>query len=52
MTPKPLANNEYGRIDEDHGLLTIEQIKKVCNSMLNTNVIDKISDIYSYIATK
>ena len=25
--------NEYGRIDEDHGLLTIEQIKNVCNSI-------------------
>ena len=32
--------NEYGRIDEDHGLLTIEQIKKVCNSIFKDYSIE------------
>ena len=32
--------NEYGRIDEDHGLLTIEQIKNVCNSIFKDYSIE------------
>ena len=32
--------NEYGIIDEDHGLLTIEQIKNVCNSIFKDYSIE------------
>ncbi len=32
--------NEYGRIDEDHGLLSIEQIKNVCNSIFKDYSIE------------
>lgn len=32
--------NEYGRIDEDHGLLTIEQIKNVCSSIFKDYSIE------------
>ncbi|MDY3907852.1 MAG: nucleotidyltransferase domain-containing protein [Candidatus Enterosoma sp.] len=32
--------NEYGIIDEDHGLLTIEQIKNICNSIFKDYSIE------------
>ena len=44
--------NEYGIIDEDHGLLTIEQIKNVCNSIFKDYSIDYCYLFGSYAKRK
>ena len=44
--------NEYGIIDEDHGLLTIEQIKNVCNSIFKDYSIEYCYLFGSYAKRK
>ena len=44
--------NEYGRIDEDHGLLTMEQIKNTCSAIFRDYSIEYCYVFGSYAKGK